>query len=67
MYDKLKPCPFCGQKDYLTIGNAHTPDGFWDDSMRGEHYVFIKCSWCDVIMKKGYEDELINDWNWREP
>ena len=60
-----KPCPFCGQKEYLTIGTTYTPDGFWDGGMRGEHYDFIKCSWCDLIMKKDDKDELIRDWNKR--
>ena len=64
-YDELKPCPLCGQKEYLTIGTTYTPDGFWDGGMRGEHYDFIKCSWCDLIMKKEDKDELIRDWNKR--
>ena len=65
MKNELKPCPFCGQTDYLTIGEACNPEAFWDSRMRGEHYAYVQCHWCDLIMKKESVDELIRDWNKR--
>ena len=63
---ELKPCPFCGEDEYLQTGKVKNPDSFWDSGMRGEEYYYIICYGCNLIMKNDFQDELVENWNRRE-
>jgi Lar family restriction alleviation protein len=53
---KLKPCPFCGNKEPMLLGSNNDPPSFW--------VACLKCS-ADMKLKKK-EKSAIKAWNRRE-
>ena len=67
---KLKPCPFCGEKylgfdDIISVGTAENPSAWWDSGLRGERYGYVMCYECGVILKANDLLEAIKAWNRR--
>ena len=58
---KLKPCPFCGEKDSVEIEEGYVND--YDGYRETEDY-FVRCRRCDLMF--GYDDELGGDFRTME-
>lgn len=64
MYNKLKPCPFCGGKAFFYIIPAHNHNWGGGVIHVGER-VFIECSSCTCAMSAETKEQGIAAWNHR--
>lgn len=56
--NKLKPCPFCGEKDRISVAAYRCDSGFWQ-------YVFCdECLAEDPVGKT--EQDAVDAWNRRD-
>ena len=57
--DELKPCPFCGEKAEIYLGDSS--DGY----IKGTQYIEAYCNKCGASIKARLVAEAIKKWNTR--
>ena len=65
MTNKLKPCPFCGEKEEIYLGKFYNPTTWWDSGARGEDCYVVCCEKCGANVKEDGEEAVREKWNTR--
>ncbi len=61
MSEKLKPCPFCGEKPEVIQSDGGAYKGMWRVAHRCQHMGYIDiCDWCEEIT-----ENRVSGWNHR--